>query len=376
VIQVILPKIGAQFVISARDRTLFIYWGRRGAISELVLELTKVADGESLFSISRQNELFDQISRSGARILPVDTFNRGFGAISNSFRLLSIRREVLAAIEKHRIEQVVVLMSHVWTPLLADSIRRTGVRYVVIVHDAADHPGDATAVVNSWLIRDALRADEVVTLSSYVKSGLVARFPKLADRTSVLFLPILRSVTANRQTNPAAQVGFLFFGRLLAYKGLPLFVEACEILRARNQNFRIAVAGEGNLGAWTDRLAAINAVVINRWLDYDEVASLAAQYDCMVLSNIEASQSGVVALAYGLGMPIIATPVGGLGEQVKDHESGLIAQSISAAAIANAMQVFLQDAELRARLLKGVAQAQAEFSMARFFQSITMREQR
>lgn len=266
-------------------------------------------------------------------------------------------------------------MSHVWTPLLADSIRRTGARYVVIVHDAADHPGDATAMVNSWLMRDALKADEVVTLSAYVRSRLVARFPQLADRTSVLFLPILRSITATRQANPADQVGFLFFGRLMAYKGLSLFVEACELLRARNQSFRIAVAGEGNLGAWVGRLAALNAVVINRWLDYGEISALVGQYDCMVLSNIEASQSGVVALAYGLGMPVIATPVGGLSGQIRDGELGLIAQSVSAPAIADAMQLFLQDAHLRDRLLKGVAQAQADFSMTRFFQSITAPEQ-
>ena len=360
---------------SVRDRTLFIYWGRRGAISELVLELTKVSHGDALFSVSRQNELFDQISRSGARILPVDTFSRGFGAISNLFRLSTIRRQILAAIETYHIDRVVVLMSHVWTPLLADSIRRTGARYVVIVHDAADHPGDATAMVNSWLMRDALKADEVVTLSAYVRSRLVARFPQLADRTSVLFLPILRSITATRQANPADQVGFLFFGRLMAYKGLSLFVEACELLRARNQSFRIAVAGEGNLGAWADRLAALNAVVINRWLDYGEISALVGQYDCMVLSNIEASQSGVVALAYGLGMPVIATPVGGLSEQIRDGESGLIAQSVSAPAIADAMQLFLQDAHLRDRLLKGVAQAQADFSMTRFFQLITAPEQ-
>jgi hypothetical protein len=40
------------------------------------------------------------------------------------------------------------------------------------------------------------------------------------------------------------------------------------------------------------------------------------------------------------------------------------------------MELFLQDDQLRARLLKGAAQAQAEFSMARFFQSITARERR
>ena len=81
-------------------------------------------------------------------------------------------------------------------------------------------------------------------------------------------------------------------------------------LRARNQHFRVAVASERSLCVWADRLAAINAVVINRWLDYGEVSAAANQYDCIVLSNIEASKSGVVALAYGLGIPVIATPVG------------------------------------------------------------------
>ena len=72
-------------------------------------------------------------------------------------------------------------------------------------------------------------------------------------------------------------------------------------------------------------------------------------------------------------MPVIATPVGGLSEQIRDGELGLMAQSVSAPAIADAMQLFLQDAQLRTRLSKGIAQAQTDFSMARFFQSITAR---
>ena len=141
-----------------------------------------LADDDTLFSVSRQNELFDPIRRGGAHILPVDTFERGFGAISNLFRLRKIRRELLAAIAKYRIDRVVVLMSHVWTPLLADSIRCTGARYIVMVHDASNHPGDATALVNRWLLRDALKADEVVTLSEFVRSALIARFPQLEAR--------------------------------------------------------------------------------------------------------------------------------------------------------------------------------------------------
>lgn len=369
---------------SVRNCTLFIYWGRRGYLSALVLELAKVSDGEALFSISRQNELFDQISCSGASILPVDTFNRSFGAVSSLFRLSQIRRELLAAIEKHRVGKVVVLIPHVWTPMIADCLRDTGAHYVVLVHDATNHPGDATALVNRWLLRDALKADEVITLSSYVNSALIARFPQLRGRTSNLFLPVIRSSAVNgHAVNGHAgnghavlrrPVGFLFFGRLLAYKGLPLFIEACELLRARGAEFRIGVAGEGNLGELSGRLAALNAVVTNRWIAHDEVAAILSQFDCMVLSNVEASQSGVVALAHGFGIPVAATPVGGLTEQIKDRCSGLIARDVSASALADAMELFMTDAELRRRLSEGVARTQNEFSVAHFFQKITERQ--
>ena len=71
------------------------------------------------------------------------------------------------------------------------------------------------------------------------------------------------------------------------------------------------------------------------------------------------------------GMPVVATPIGGLIEQIKDRHSGLIARSVSAAALADAMELFLTDNELRTRLSDGVAQTQVAFSMARFFQLIT-----
>ena len=330
-------------------RTLFLYWGRRGAISELVLELAGVAGDQAWFSVSQQNELFDEINRTGAALVPVNTFSSDLGAIFGLRRLQSVRKQLLAAIAKHHIDQVVVLMSHVWTPLIADCIRDTGTRYVVIVHDAAKHPGDPTGLVNTWLLRDALKADAVVTLSAHVKATLIGRFPQLKDRTTALFLPTFRSrVTATRPKTQSSP-GFLFFGRIMPYKGLPLFVEACELLRGRGLDFRIGVAGEGNLGAWAGRLARLNADIFNRWLDYDEVSGILSQYDCMVLSNIEASQSGVVALAHGRGMPVVVTPVGGLVEQVKDRQSGLIARSISAAGVADAMELFITDAELRRR---------------------------
>src|SRR4051794_12728786 len=86
---------------AARNRTLFVYWGRRGALSQLTLEMAKALGRSGIFSISRQNELFDQFAPTGARLIPIDTFRHGAQAILNLPRMISIRRQIRAAIAEH-----------------------------------------------------------------------------------------------------------------------------------------------------------------------------------------------------------------------------------------------------------------------------------
>jgi glycosyltransferase involved in cell wall biosynthesis len=157
----------------------------------------------------------------------------------------------------------------------------------------------------------------------------------------------------------------------MAYKGLPLFVEACEILRARGFSFRIGVAGEGSLRDVRARLEALGADITNRWIAPDDVESVVKDHDVMVAANVEASQSGVIALAYGYGLPVIATPVGGIVDQVAHGQSGLLASDVSAAAIADAMQRVLSEPDLLGRLRGGVREQQQIHSMSPFLDAIT-----
>ena len=262
-------------------------------------------------------------------------------------------------------------MPHVWTPLLSRR-RLRGVRYVVVVHDAAAHPGDVTGLVNRWLLRDAARADLIVTLSAHVARQLAERgFP--AERIRILFHPVLgQSATGRGGRRGAAREApsFLFFGRIMAYKGLPLFVEACEILRREGLRFGIAVIGEGDLGPLRPRLEALAAEIDNRWIGHDEVAGIMARFDAVVLPNVEASQSGVAATALGHGVPVIATPAGGVVEQIKDGETGLLAETISAEALAASMRRFMADPVLRQHLRKGAASARESVSMERLLHEL------
>lgn len=339
-------------------------------MSQFVLDLAAEAGGQSIVSISRNNEMFQPIQSMGTSVLSIKTFSHPLGAL-NLFRLWKARRAVVDAIHTYDIRHVVVLMSHVWTPFLASAVKSMGVRYTVLVHDALPHPGDITARIHAWLMRDALQADVVCTLSEYVATAIRARYPSLALRVRVLFHPHLR-----RHITPAFPpqnlIGFLFFGRIMAYKGLPLFVEACELLRSRGHTFRVAVVGEGALGGLAVRLASLQAEVVNRWVDPLELDDFISRYSVVVCPNIEASQSGVIALAHGLDRPVIATPVGGLIEQIADGITGLLIPSVSAEALADAMQRFLEDSSLRSALREGLLAVRESRSMARFLEAIVL----
>jgi glycosyltransferase involved in cell wall biosynthesis len=351
-------------------RTLFLYLGRRGALSAFTLELAREAGQRAVFCISRQNELHDEIAAAGAPVVSVDTFRTNLGAIGRLPRLWALRSQLDNAIKEYGVSTIVVLMSHVWTPLLNRWLRRSRTRYVVIVHDAAAHPGDPTGLVNRWLLRDAASADIIVTLSAHVARQLAERgFP--AERIRVLFHPTLGHSGGHTATTVPEVPSFLFFGRVMAYKGLPLFVEACEILRREGLRFGVAVIGEGDLGPLRPRLEALSAEIDNRWIGHEEVAGIMARFAAVVLPNLEASQSGVAATALGHGVPVITTPVGGVVEQIKHGETGLIAQAVSAEAVAGAMRRFLLDPELRHRLSRTLASAQGERSIGLFVNRIT-----
>jgi glycosyltransferase involved in cell wall biosynthesis len=321
-------------------RVMFLYWGRRGAMSQLALALGKasltIPDLEAHLSVSRNNEMFADFQRSTAHLFPIDTFSSGFGSITKLYRVLGLRRSFRTYLREHHIDAVVTLMSHVWTPLVTDVIRNLGVPLSVIIHDAEAHPGDLTSLVNRWFFHEAYRANQIVTLSNYVTETLIKTTSIPRSRIITLFIPDFRhgDRRAIRRRNSTIPLRLLFFGRILPYKGLSLFVSAIEMVRAAGLPVEIGVFGEGRLGQHLARLQALGATIENRWLGDSELGQVFGQYDAVVLSHIEASQSGVAALALGNGLPVVTTPAGGIVEQVAHEVTGLIARSISATSLA------------------------------------------
>lgn len=323
---------------------------------------------EATVVVSRQNESFAAFAEFGADAVGLDTFSSNSGALLGAWRIPLLRRRIAGEIRRRKIGVVVELMTHVWSPWLIPAVRAAQARYFAVAHDALAHPGDATSLVKGMLDMAVRRADRVITLSEAVAVRLRAEGRVAPERISTLFHPDIRyGAPASRPPRSSGDpLRLLFLGRIMSYKGLPLFVGAVEALRRAGHLVEAGVFGEGPLGAEASRLRRLGAEVVNRWLSEDEIASILPRYDVMVVSHVESSQSGVVATAFGAGLPVVATPVGGLPEQVEEGVTGLVAAAPSAEALAAAIAGLLVDPELHVALCEGVAARRASRSMARF----------
>jgi glycosyltransferase involved in cell wall biosynthesis len=365
-----------------RHHLLFLYLGRRGLgrfTLELARSVARLKHVRATFCVSRQNEMLEAFAGIGCRILPVDTFAAASGALVRSYRALTLCRTVLDELARQRSTGVVTLMPHVWTPLLAPLVRRHGFRYQTVIHDAQPHPGDPTGLLNGWVMRDALSANRVVTLSRSVADALAATRRVPPERLVPLFHPDLDFGSAGFGVSPrgcaacdavAWPFRVLFFGRILAYKGLPALVEAVEKLRGEGLPVELGVFGDGQLGPLGARLAALGAEVENRWIADGEVAGILSRYHAVALAHNECSQSGVAAVALGAGLPVVASRVGGLAEQVKNGTTGVLADGSDPASLAAAIRRLATDRKLYAAISAHIKRTAWERSMRRFAEQL------
>jgi glycosyltransferase involved in cell wall biosynthesis len=351
---------------------MFAYWGRYGALPQLTLEVGDACvrlghASRTTISISTHNELFRAYKHLGEMIFPVKTYKSALTAlnVAAAFRL---RRNLAERLSFDGTRAFVTLMSHVWSPLVIPVLRQVGVRHTVIVHDADPHVGDDTAWVNRCLLREVKMADRVVTLTDSVAERLIQSNIVPEKKISVLFHPDLtysRNL-GNANSNPGP-LRVLFFGRILPYKGLSVFVSAMEILKRAGVAINVGVFGAGEIGQERARLNALGAQVVNKWIASADIAGILGRHDIVAVTHTEASQSGVIAAAHGAGLPVVATPVAGLTAQIIPEVTGLIATDLSAEAVAAAVRRFAEDRNFLRRIRQGIMETKKGRSMDRFF---------
>jgi glycosyltransferase involved in cell wall biosynthesis len=167
------------------------------------------------------------------------------------------------------------------------------------------------------------------------------------------------AVVAPRAFPQGRPFRLLFFGRLLPYKGIDLLVEAHQRLRSRHPEVLLRVIGPGKPPKILGGELPPNVSLEAGWIPEERIPEILAEADLLVLPYVEASQSGVVGMAAAAALPIVATPVGGLPEQVIDGDTGVITEAVTADAIATAIDRLLNDQALYERCSAGAVRRAA-----------------
>ncbi|MHB8492889.1 MAG: glycosyltransferase family 4 protein, partial [Solirubrobacteraceae bacterium] len=171
----------------------------------------------------------------------------------------------------------------------------------------------------------------------------------------------------------AVEPRVLFFGTWSKVKGLPLLMEAFDILRQELPEARLTIAGapayeEGEAERvmnWARERG--NAVeVMPRYIPIPETHAIFARARVVAIPYYTAYQSGIAHLAMTMARPAVATDVGDLPEAVLDGVTGLIVPPRDARRFAKALRDVLDEPALAARLGEAaLARAREELSWAR-----------
>jgi glycosyltransferase involved in cell wall biosynthesis len=152
----------------------------------------------------------------------------------------------------------------------------------------------------------------------------------------------------------------LSVGRYCEKKGFPYLIQACYRLKQKGHRFICRIVGFGPLQQELEELI--------RTLQLDDCVSLAGKMtqdrligeyrraDLFVLPCLvtdDGDRDGipnVLVEAMAMRIPVVSTPVSGIGELVDHMQNGLFAAEKDSDSLAAAMEMLLEDRHLRARL--------------------------
>lgn len=239
--------------------------------------------------------------------------------------------------------------------------RALGRKIVFTAHNvnAGKRDGRDSALNRLSLRVQYLLANQIFVHTERMKKEMEADFGIAADKITVIPFGI-NNTAPMTDLSPAQAKGklgvrdedhtALFFGQIAPYKGLKYLVQALPELVSSDPQFRLIIAGKVKRGSenyWREVEGALSRVgarerVITRieHIPDQDIELYFKAADVLVIPYTEIFQSGVPFLAYGFGLPVIATDVGSLREDIVEGVTGLVCRPRDPGDLARTMKAF------------------------------------
>lgn len=263
---------------------------------------------------------------------------------------------------------------------------RAGLPFLLTVHELRWQTMPAGWRRASWVwleARGMRRARAITTVSETARRDLVAFDRSLASRIAVVHsaTPLALDGAPSRRAAPfsrGATMRLVTVGRFSPVKGHDLLLESLARAAEAGVDFKLAILGHGPEEAGL-RALAVQLGISNRleWIGPEaDVAAQLADADAYVTTTRGESFGIAVLEAMLVGLPVLATAVGGLPEVVAEGETGELVPleplSTLPARFARALAAWNED---RARARRygeaGARRAREQFSPAMLARRMT-----
>jgi D-inositol-3-phosphate glycosyltransferase len=215
---------------------------------------------------------------------------------------------------------------------------------------------------DSWLNRLTLKvqyhlADHIFVHTRKMKRELIDDFAVDERLITVIDHPINNAFPDTSLTSAEARqrLGLssldrtmLFFGRIVPYKGLEYLVDATRQLVGRTGRYRLIIAGQPESESYwceisqmiKDNFSPGQVIERIQFIPDAETELYFKAADVLVLPYKDIFQSGVLFLGYSFGLPVVATDVGSLKDEIIEGTTGFMCRSCDSVELASTIEKY------------------------------------
>lgn len=302
-------------------KIVLFFLGRKGAGPVYSIEMAKALSYQAnlLLVLSTEIENKQQwldffSSKENVTIKFFKTYNNKLSFLFNSLNIFNYYR-IINTIKFYKPNAIYIPFNHLWGPLIFPFLQN--IKIYSTLHDVKVHLGEN--IIFSTIQKLNLKLVHKIIILNNKDVGDVLKLNFSNENICVIPHATFKYYnTKELKLKNVFSNKLLFIGRIEKYKGLDLLLDAFALALEKNPNLKLTIAGNGDLKDYLPKIKYLkkSITIVNKWLSEDEIQSLVSETNLVVLPYLEASQSGIIPLAFGFGKTVIATNVGALQEQV------------------------------------------------------------
>lgn len=249
--------------------------------------------------------------------------------IRNVYRNIKILYKINKIISDYKPSVIHFQSDATWFSILLRFLYKN-YKIVHTIHDVTAHSGE-----KKWWIEiteNDLRkhSDRFIVHGKSLKKELLQRHKWIKSKQVYVIPhgPLSTYTQKNPKTYDEKKNRILFFGRIHKYKGLEYLVKAEPKISQKVKKLKIIIAGHGpELERCKRKIVNIEHFeIIDKYINDNEIPKLFQESSVVVLPYTDASQSGIIPIAYEYKKPVIVTNVGSIPEVVDHEKTGLIVE--------------------------------------------------